>query len=71
MSATTGIGKWFWESMSGKSARERTITCPKCNGKGEYENYASYIRTGHSFTSPCGKCRQTGRVTEYYWDWDA
>jgi hypothetical protein len=34
-------------------------------------NAKPHIRTGHSFTSPCGKCRQTGWVTEYYWDWDA
>jgi DnaJ-class molecular chaperone len=65
---TSPVGKWFWESMRGKSPNERQIRCPKCDGKGEYQNYTTYARTGASYTARCGKCKGTGWATEWYWD---
>jgi DnaJ-class molecular chaperone len=65
---TSWLGKWIGEAVNGRSAKERTVRCPKCDGKGEYQDYRNYARTGAPYTHTCGKCHGTGWATEWYWD---
>jgi DnaJ-class molecular chaperone len=64
---TSRIARWFGESFNGR-AKERQIECPTCGGKGEYDSYTSYNRTGGTIRVFCRKCNGTGRATEWYWD---
>lgn len=65
MATTSRWTKWVTEGFYG-DAKERQITCDRCDGRGE--TYQLRPAPGPNGWGRCVVCKGTGTRTEWYWD---